>query len=356
MTVRRSDRSFHIARATPFAIVAVALAAACANEPKLPPIDAATHSAAWEKWMTSRTKWLSIPGRPMSYTALTWIHEGTTTIGGDSTNAVRLQGSNVPAKFGILIRTGKTVRFEPTAGVPFTVDSQPSTATSIELRTDAASKASIITVGSAGFRIAQRVDSIGVRAWDADKVSPEAVAKQIAPLSYFPLDEKWRIAGSWQRREKPETVAVATSAGVNEEHIILGTVGAKVDGKPVNLLAYAGNSPTDLYITFSDESSGEETYGFRFVHAALDTVAKLVTLDLNYAYNPDCAFSAYTTCALPTTENRIGVKVLAGEKAVVYLKDSVTAVARKASLAKTVRGGVAAPAGATPNATPSLKP
>ncbi len=348
MTVRRFDRSFRMALVAPCVVVAVSLAAACTSEPKLPPIDSATHTAAWDKWKASRTAWLSIPGRPMSYTALTWIHEGPTTIGGDSTNAVRLQGSNVPAKFGVLVRTGKTVRFDAAAGVTFTVDSQPATATSIELRTDAAPKASIITVGSAGFRIAQRVDSIGLRAWDADKVSPEAVAKQIAPLSYFPLDEKWRIAGTWKRREKPETVAVSTSAGVKEEHIILGTVAAKVAGTPVNLLAYAGSSPTDLYITFSDESSGEETYGFRFVHAAVDTIAKLVTLDLNFAYNPDCAFSAYTTCALPTTENRIGVKVLAGEKAVVYLKDSVAAVARKEKLAKTVLGGVAAPTSTKP--------
>ena len=344
MAVRRI-RSFAL---TSLLIVAASVAVACASEPKLPPIDTATHTAAWEKWKASRTTWLSIPGRPMSYTALTWIHDGRTTIGGDSTNAVRLHGSNVPAKFGVLIRTGKSVRFEPVAGVTFTVDSQPSTATSIELRTDAAPKASIITVGSAGFRMAQRVDSMGVRAWDADKVSPEAVAKQIAPLSYFPLEQKWRTAGAWQRREKPETVAVATSAGVKEEHIILGTVAAKIDGKPVNLLAYAGSNPTDLYITFSDESSGEETYGFRFVHAALDTIAKLVTLDLNYAYNPDCAFSAYTTCALPTAENRIGVKVLAGEKAVVYLKDSVTAVARKATLTNTVKSGVAAPTSMKP--------
>ena len=38
-------------------------------------------------------------------------------------------------------------------------------------------------------------------------------------------------------------------------------------------------------------------------------------LDFNQAYNPPCAFNPYTTCPIPIPENRLPVKVLAGEKA-----------------------------------------
>ena len=38
-------------------------------------------------------------------------------------------------------------------------------------------------------------------------------------------------------------------------------------------------------------------------------------LDFNEAYNPPCAFNPYTTCPLPLPENRLPVKILAGEKA-----------------------------------------
>ena len=39
-----------------------------------------------------------------------------------------------------------------------------------------------------------------------------------------------------------------------------------------------------------------------------------VTLDFNKAYNPPCAFSAYTTCPMPPRQNQLKVKVEAGEK------------------------------------------
>ena len=44
------------------------------------------------------------------------------------------------------------------------------------------------------------------------------------------------------------------------------------------------------------------------------TTARVV-LDFNQAYNPPCAFNPYTTCPIPLPENRLPVKVLAGERA-----------------------------------------
>ena len=37
-------------------------------------------------------------------------------------------------------------------------------------------------------------------------------------------------------------------------------------------------------------------------------------LDLNRAYNPPCAFSAFTTCPLPPKQNVLNTKIEAGEK------------------------------------------
>ncbi|HZN93790.1 MAG TPA: DUF1684 domain-containing protein, partial [Myxococcales bacterium] len=39
-----------------------------------------------------------------------------------------------------------------------------------------------------------------------------------------------------------------------------------------------------------------------------------VVLDFNRAYNPPCAFSHFATCPLPPRENRLAVRVEAGEK------------------------------------------
>ena len=36
-------------------------------------------------------------------------------------------------------------------------------------------------------------------------------------------------------------------------------------------------------------------------------------LDFNKAYNPPCAYNPYTTCPLPTAQNRLPARVEAGE-------------------------------------------
>ncbi len=296
------------ARAAVLLSIAVTLAA-CAREASLPPITPAAHQAAWEKWKTSRTTWLSTPGKALSFTGLRWIQEGATTVGADSNSGYVLKGRSVPPLVGTLIRDGHTVRFEPAAGVAALIDSVPATAR--RLYTDAdTNKPSRVDVGSAGFRVIRRVDSVGIRSFDIDLADP----KTIEPLTYFPLDPAWRVAGTFTPFSKPDTQAFATTAGVGEIHIGLGTVTATLAGVKHDFLAMAGSNPLDLYFTFSDETSGEETYGFRFVHAAIDTATKIVTFDMNFAYNPDCAFSKFTTCPLPPLQNRVPLRITAGEK------------------------------------------
>jgi uncharacterized protein (DUF1684 family)/peroxiredoxin len=270
--------------------------------------DTAAYRAEWEAWKTKRAKTLLTPGRPLSYTALSWLHPGRNTIGASARSDIHLAGTGVPATVGTLIRSGDEIRFEPAAGALVTIDSQPA-ATATLLRTDADSLPSQVRAGSAGFRIAKRVDSIGVRAWDAEHPSLRA----FKGFSYFPLDQRWRIAGRFTPLPVPRTFAAATESGVAEEYEEVGSVDASIDGTPYKLTAYNGGE-RQLFITFADASSGEETYGFRFLRATLDSATNDVVLDFNFAYNPDCALSKFTTCPLPPPENRIRSKVLAGER------------------------------------------
>ena len=73
--------------------------------------------------------------------------------------------------------------------------------------------------------------------------------------------------------------------------------------------------PKRFYFVFRDASSGQETYETaRFLYADLLDDGTTV-LDFNQAYNPPCSFNPYTTCPIPLRENRLPVKILAGEKA-----------------------------------------
>jgi uncharacterized protein (DUF1684 family) len=71
----------------------------------------------------------------------------------------------------------------------------------------------------------------------------------------------------------------------------------------------------ELFFIFRDRTSGKETYGAgRFLYADLPTGGKVV-LDFNKAYSSPCAFTPYATCPLPLRQNRMPVRVEAGELA-----------------------------------------
>jgi len=70
---------------------------------------------------------------------------------------------------------------------------------------------------------------------------------------------------------------------------------------------------TQLFLIFADATSGKETYGAaRFLYADMPRDGKIV-LDFNKAYNPPCAFTPYATCPLAPPENRLALRVTAGE-------------------------------------------
>jgi uncharacterized protein (DUF1684 family) len=70
----------------------------------------------------------------------------------------------------------------------------------------------------------------------------------------------------------------------------------------------------ELFYIFRDETAGKETYGAgRFLYSEMPKDGKVV-LDFNKAYNPPCTFTPYATCPLPPPENRLPVRIEAGEK------------------------------------------
>jgi uncharacterized protein len=69
-----------------------------------------------------------------------------------------------------------------------------------------------------------------------------------------------------------------------------------------------------LFFIFRDLTTGKDTYGAgRFLYTDLPKDGQVV-LDFNKAYNPPCAFTPYATCPLPPPENRLPIRIEAGEK------------------------------------------
>jgi hypothetical protein len=70
-----------------------------------------------------------------------------------------------------------------------------------------------------------------------------------------------------------------------------------------------------LFFIFRDGTSGKETYGSgRFLYADRPKDGTVI-LDFNKAVNPPCAFTLFATCPLPPAQNRLPVRIEAGEMA-----------------------------------------
>ncbi|NOK20085.1 DUF1684 domain-containing protein [Corallococcus carmarthensis] len=279
--------------------------AAQAEQKKAPAEDVA---AATQAWQAERLQRLTSPDGWLTLVGLTWLKEGEQKAGSAPDSAVVLPAP-VPSQAGTFVRQGNTVRFQPTAGVTFTLEGKPFTGG--ELKTDEKGAPDVLRLGSASFQIIRRGDRLGVRVKDSEA----AARKQFHGIPLYPASAEWKVEARLVPDEKPRMLSVPTVLGIAEEMKSAGTLVFTVAGKEYRLMPVAEEDSDELFIIFGDETNRDATYGAgRFLEAPLPDKDGRVVLDFNRAYNPPCAFSRFATCPLPPRGNRLALRVEAGEK------------------------------------------
>ena len=267
--------------------------------------DNAGYRAAVEKWrqgyeagLKSDNGWLTVAG-------LFWLHEGENRFGSNPVNDIVLPAGNVPADAGTFVfQAGRTlVHVKP--GVAATVNGMR--VETAELRPDSGDHLELgdltLLVHASGARYCIRLK---------DKNS--ALRKNFRGVRWFPVDESYRVTGRFVPYTPPKKVLIQNVMGDTAETTVPGYVEFSLQGQELRLDAEAADSE-GLSFVFRDLTSGRETYGAaRFLDTGPVQDGK-VTLDFNMAYNPPCAYNPYTTCPLPTPENRLHVRIEAGEMA-----------------------------------------
>jgi uncharacterized protein (DUF1684 family) len=146
--------------------------------------------------------------------------------------------------------------------------------------------------------------------WDPDG----ELARGFLGFRWFPIQMDYRVTGRFIPDASPRDVQVLNTFGDLDTFKTEGVVEFTLRGQTLRLRPFT-TRPKRFYFVFRDGSSGEETYeAARFLYADLRDDGTTV-LDFNQAYNPPCAFNPYTTCPIPLPENRLAIKVLAGERA-----------------------------------------
>lgn len=148
--------------------------------------------------------------------------------------------------------------------------------------------------------------------------SPLTPSQQAAfpGLRYFPLDPDAVFKVTVQEFDEQSKVPIATSSGQIYDYIRFGEVKFDYFGTPCRLTVYRADEYDDnLFIPFSDETSGKLTYGSGRYIELIEGDDGTYLLDFNRAYNPYCAYNSDWTCPIPPAENRLPVEIEAGEAA-----------------------------------------
>ena len=287
-----------------FAAAMVGGAGGCASDGAV--ADTA-YSAQIAHWRQQRLQALTAVDGWLTLVGFDWLRPGAQTVGRAPDNTIVLPVG--PAHLGtITLATDGQVRLDLAADADATVDGE--VVHSALLRDDRDARPSEVRFGTAGLFLLDRSGRKALRIKD----SMATTRTDFRGLDSFPTDPSWRIEARFEVFDPVQHVELATEAGTIERDVVPGRIVFERDGQRYTLLPILETpSDTRLFVVFADRTSGHETYGaarFLYVDAARDG---RVVLDFNRAYNPPCAFTAFATCPLPPPENRLPLRVTAGE-------------------------------------------
>jgi uncharacterized protein (DUF1684 family) len=252
--------------------------------------------------LTSDTGWLTL-------SALFWLKEGENSFGRASSNALILEHASLADAAGSFVLTGQRVRFVARPGAGVTHDGQA--VASLDLASDAQGEPTMLASGSLRFFVIERAGNLGVRVRDLD--NPRR--RNFGGLSYFPVSTEWVCSARFEPYEPAHHLKIMNILGMEVETQSPGAVVFSKDGREWRLdtvLETPGDK--ELFIMFADSTSGHETYGAgRFLYIPLPQ-GQMALVDFNKAFNPPCALNDFATCPLPPAQNRLKLRVDAGEK------------------------------------------
>lgn len=274
-----------------------------AKPPEEKPFDLEAETRAWHQKrianLTSEDGWLSLVG-------LHWLKEGDNRVG-SAENSDILFPAGTPAHLGTLTRKGGEVTLTLQPGVSLTRAGQPFTGGALGATE---SEKDMLALGSLRFYLIRRGERLGIRVKDSEAPA----RKQFHGIPTWPVSAAWRVEGRFEPAATPRKVPVPNVLGTVEEMTSPGIVVFTVNGQEYRLEPVQESSTDPLFIIFGDLTNRTDSYGSgRFLYADPPKDGKVV-LDFNRAYNPPCAFSPYATCPLPPPQNRLKLRVEAGEK------------------------------------------
>jgi uncharacterized protein len=287
-----------LARMKPIVVLGLAALLAAGCGVKEQKVDSAAHAAEIREWQKTRDARLRKEDSWLTLIGLHWLKEGD--------NSVTLTKAGAPPVR--LTRTGAQTILHPDPSM--TIDGKP-IAGDVPLLADADEKGpTIVQMGSVRFNVIRRGERYGLRVKDAEAET----RTHFKGLEYYPIDPKWRVDARFEAYHPPKKIPITDVTGMTSDSISPGALIFEIDGQEHRLDPILEEGSDEYFIIFRDGTSRDTTYpAGRYLYAKQAKDGKAV-IDFNKAYNPPCAFTPFATCPLPPLQNRLPVRVEAGEK------------------------------------------
>jgi uncharacterized protein (DUF1684 family) len=279
------------------------LFAACRYEPPAGTIDGSSLQKDEEAWRAHRAERLKAPDGWLTLAGLYWLTDGS--------NDVSLP-SKPPVAAQFVLQNGK-VTLQPNPAL--TIEGKPVTA-AVSLSNDTEPKPTVVRTGTLSFVAIRREDAahgprFGIRVRDTDAEA----RKHFLGLDYFPVDSGSRVEARFEPYNPPKKIPITNVLGMTADEVSPGALVFTLQGKEFRIDPILEQGETDYFIIFKDATSGKETYGAaRYLYAHPPDANGKTIVDFNKAYSPPCAFTPYATCPLPPPQNRLPIRIEAGEK------------------------------------------
>lgn len=247
--------------------------------------------AGWQDWRDGRDQRFRSPYSALSLTSMSWL------------DGERSEFDEVPGTWAV---TGDGVILTAVTADGYTLDGSPIDGTVAIPLTDTTSGHSL----KHGDRVVEVIERGGDYAFRVRDPKSPALAAFTGVPAYAPSAD-WVIEADFEPHEEHEITIGSVIEGLDQGAVSAGTARFVKDGAEYSLTVFSGGG---LYVLFRDGTSGVTTNpSARWLDVEAHAPGKIL-LDFNRAGNLPCAFNDYSTCPVPPWENRLELKVEAGEK------------------------------------------
>lgn len=148
--------------------------------------------------------------------------------------------------------------------------------------------------------------------------------KNFKGLDFFPVDDTFIVTAKLIKTENAPTFEMATNTDRKAMYKEYGVLKFSLKGKDFELTVYKSQDELedekykdDLYLAFTDNTSGNESYGagrYMDLKVTDEQLDGTIILNFNNTYNPYCAYNEMFSCPLTPKKNHLDIEVKAGIK------------------------------------------